>query len=324
MTDWQPSADISTLKQRAKILADIRHFFAGREVLEVETPLLAKYSVTDPHMDVISAEHPQGFDDHFFLQTSPEYAMKRLLAAGSGAIFQIAKAFRKGEQGSRHNPEFTMLEWYRPGFTDDELMTEVAELVERVLACKPCERISYRELFQQYLSIDPHKADCQTLEKLARNHLDCQMESDQRDDWLNLLLAEIIEPQLGIDAPVFVEAYPASQSALARVVKNKQGDWVAQRFELYYRGVELANGYYELTDVDELRRRFEQDQVLRKQLQRPYREADHYLLAAMAQGLPDCAGVALGLDRLIMMALGLARIEQVISFGVESSDIKNS
>jgi lysyl-tRNA synthetase class 2 len=319
MTDWQPSADIATLKQRAKILTSIRSFFAERDVLEVETPLLAKYSVTDPHMDVIRAEHPQGLDGHYFLQTSPEYAMKRLLAAGSGAIFQIGKAFRLGEQGSRHNPEFTMLEWYRPGFTDNELIEEIAELVEQVLGCQPCQRISYRALFQQYLSIDPHRADCQALEKLARDHLDVQMESDQRDDWLNLLLAEVIEPKLGADTPVFIEAYPASQSALARIAEDQYGNLVAQRFELYYRGVELANGYYELTDANELAHRFEQDRVLRQKLQRPDRESDQYLLAAMAQGLPDCAGVALGVDRLVMMALGLDRIEQVLSFGIANS-----
>ena len=312
---WQPAATIEQLKQRAQLIANVRAFFAARNVLEVETPALARYSVTDPHMEVLTAEHPLGEASGFYLQTSPEYAMKRLLATGSGPIFQIAKAFRKGELGSRHNPEFTMLEWYRPGFDDHQLMDEIAELLVTLLGeeGRPL-RQSYRQVFQQVLAIDPHEIDCRALEVLARQHIDIQMQSDDRDDWLNLLMAEVIEPALADGAPTFIYDYPASQAALAQVASDDQGVTVARRFELYMRGVELANGYLELLDAQEQRRRFAQEQQKRQQLNRPAVAADQYLLAALEAGMPACAGVALGLDRLVMLALGLDTIQDVMAF----------
>jgi lysyl-tRNA synthetase class 2 len=314
---WQPSASLDLLRQRAELLALVRQFFAARGVLEVETPLLAQYSVTDPYMEVITAVNPQHSGADYFLQTSPEYAMKRLLAAGSGPIYQLAKVFRRGEKGSRHNPEFSMLEWYRPGFEQTQLMDEIADLLAVVSITGPCQRLSYREVFVDALGVDPHSSNCQQLAAIARAQLDVQMESDQRDDWLNLLLAELIEPQLGATAPVFIYDYPATQAALARVTEDDQGVPVARRFELYYRGIELANGYDELTDVVEQRRRFEQDQLLRARMNKPAREADPRLLAAVAQGLPACAGVALGFDRLLMLASGASHIDQVLAFPVD-------
>lgn len=317
MTDipWQPSAAIETLQKRAAILATIRQFFAERQVLEVETPLLARYSVTDPYMEVLTADNPVAGEQPYYLQTSPEYAMKRLLAAGSGPIYQLCKAFRKGEAGSRHNPEFTMLEWYRPGFSLFDLMAEVEDLLKAVLGCDLAARKkSYREVFMDYLGLDPLTADCQQAEQLARQHLDVQMQSDRIDDWLNLLMAEVIEPHLKNAGPTFVYHYPASQAALARLESNDEGLWLAQRFELYAGGLELANGYDELTDAREQDRRFVADQQARKVSGRPHHDSDPYLLAALDAGLPECAGVALGLDRLIMLALEESSISRVLAF----------
>lgn len=313
-TVWRPCASISNLRKRAEVIARIRRFFADREVLEVETPLLGRYAVTDPHMDLLTADNPVGLKERYYLQTSPEYAMKRLLAAGSGAIYQLCKAFRRGEVGRRHNPEFTLLEWYRPGFDHWRLMDEISDLIVLITGCLRPLRVSYRTIFEQHLGIDPHVISCDELESLARSQLDIQMDSSCRDDWLNLLLAEVIEPQLGFEAPVFLFDYPESQAALAKVSEDEKGVLVGRRFELYIRGVELANGYMELTDEDILRRRFAADRQLRKELSRPDVASDASLLAAMKEGLPECAGVALGVDRLLMVALELDHIDQVITF----------
>jgi len=287
-------------------------------VLEVETPLLARYSVTDPYMDVISTDSPEVGGERFYLQTSPEYAMKRLLVAGSGPVFQISKAFRRGEFSRRHNPEFTMLEWYRPGFDDVELMDEVADLARDILRINSCQKISYRQAFQDCLGIDPHVVSSKELQEIARSNMDVQMHSDNKDDWLNLLMAEVIEPQLPDHSLVFIYDYPESQAALARKAIDSLGVNVAKRFELYANGMELANGYYELTDASEQRKRFEAEKMLARDVGNVPKESDQYLLAAMEQqGLPSCAGVALGLDRLLMLAMGCDDINQVIAFPVE-------
>lgn len=320
---WQPRASVAVLRQRAAINAAIREFFCCREVLEVETPLLGRYSVTDPHMNAVSADNPlssaeDSVSARYFLQTSPEYAMKRLLAAGSGAIFQICKAFRAGELGSRHNPEFTLLEWYRPGFDHHELMTELAALIAALIPGSHCRRCSYAELFEQHFALNPHRASCHELERVARQHVDVQMHSEDRDDWLHLLIGSI-EGQLGHGEALFIYDYPASQAALAKITYNASGDPVAERFELYAGGIELANGYHELSDASELRQRFTRDRQLRAQLGRVDIDIDESLMAAMASGLPACAGVALGLDRLMMLALGLGRIEEVLSFSADNA-----
>jgi len=286
-------------------------------VLEVETPLVGAYSVTDPHMDAIKTESPFGVPASYYLQTSPEYAMKRMIAAGFGSIFQICKSFRRGEKGSRHNPEFTMLEWYRPGFDHFDLMDEVSELMCMVLSCQPVRQMTYRQLFEQYLNIDPHSENSTSLERIAREKIDIQMQSENKDDWLNVLMTEIIEPQIGIEAPLFIYNYPASQCALAKVVLDGEGVPVAERFELYFRGVELANGYHELTDSNEQRRRFKKDQDLRQRLNRVDIAIDKNFMAAIDSGLPACAGVAMGMDRLIMTALELDTIDDVLSFPID-------
>jgi lysyl-tRNA synthetase class 2 len=286
--------------------------------MEVDVPLLGNYSVTDPHMPVIRVESDDTSSPRF-LQTSPEYAMKRLLAAGSGAIYQLGKAFRSGERGSRHNPEFTLLEWYRPGFDDKALMAEIADLLAVTLGYQQCEYLSYRDAFFSVLGVDPHECALDELMEVAKAHVDLQMQSDNRDDWLNLLLAEIIEPELGRDAPVFLYDYPASQAALARTDDDDHGVAVARRFELYIRGVELANGYYELTDAAEQAKRFAEENSLRGSLGKESRDGDPRLLAALSYGLPDCAGVALGVDRLLMLAAGASSIDEVLAFPAEKA-----
>lgn len=316
-TDWRPSASLVTLRQRAAILSAIRAFFSGRGVLEVETPMLCRHSVTDPHMPVLSTPSPCHDDRHYFLQTSPEYAMKRVLAAGSGPIYQIARSIRPGEASSRHNPEFTMLEWYRPGFSMTALMDEVEALVNSLLSGRQAaQRISYRQLFLSHLQVDPFDCELAELQQIAGRHLDVQMQSDVSDDWLNLLLSHCIEPALRSQGLVFVYNYPVSQAALARVENDEDGIPVGRRFELYVDGIELANGYDELVDAGEQRRRFEQDRQQLQVMGKQRREADSFLLAALEEGLPATSGVALGLDRLVMLALGKQHIEEVLAFPI--------
>ncbi|MEH6649289.1 MAG: EF-P lysine aminoacylase EpmA [Motiliproteus sp.] len=329
---WQPSASIPVIRARAQLYRDIRQFFADRDLMEVDTPVLSAAAVSDPHLQpMISQYQGPGFDQGLplYLQTSPEYAMKRMLAAGSGPIYQLAKAFRNGESGRKHNLEFCMLEWYRPGFDDGLLMDEVEALVDGVLSCaggggqerhqpnnttgsKEFHRISYRQLFQQHLGCDPHVASWQQLKSLSLEHLNTELESDNPDDWLNLLIGHLLEPLLL--EPTFIYDYPASQSALARVAIDEQGQRVAKRFELFVNGVELANGYHELTDAQEQARRFEQDCRLRAELGYPHYPVDRNLVDALEAGMPDCAGVALGVDRLLMLQQGVQHIDQVLAF----------
>jgi len=313
--DWLPGASLDTLRRRALILARIRAFFAARGVLEVDTPLLCRTSATDPHLESVPAT-PLADDSRWFLQTSPEFAMKRLLAAGSGPIYQLGKAFRRGEQGSRHNPEFTMLEWYRPGFDVEALIGEVAALVGELLGPRAVRSDTYASLFLRATGIDPHAADVRELQALAVAHADFQPAACGRDELLDLLFCTLVEPGLGRDCLQFVRDFPATRASLARTVVDTAGRTVADRFELFVDGVELANGYNELGDPDELRRRMEADNSARAAAGLQRIPPDERLLAALASGLPACSGVALGVDRLVMLALGFDRIEQVIAFAV--------
>ena len=316
--DWEPTASLKAIRARAELYTAIRRFFAEREVLEVDTPVVSAAAVSDPHLvPMRSRFQGPGFEQglELFLQTSPEYPMKRLLAAGSGPIYQLAKAFRDGERGRKHNPEFCMLEWYRPGFDDQQLMDEVEALVGAVLEPGGFKRLSYRQLFEQELGCDPHTASLSQLRYLVCEHLDLNLDSDNRDDWLNLLIGHLLEPRL--IEPTFVYDYPASQAALARVAEDDCGQLVAKRFELFVDGVELANGYFELTDADEQAQRFEQDQVERSKLGYLCYPSDQNLVAALRAGMPGCAGVALGVDRLLMLKLGVRTIDQVIAFPIE-------
>lgn len=313
---WQPSASVANLRIRAHILKQVRDFFAAREVMEVETPLMCQTSVTDPFIQSIPAlfqAHPQENERRHYLQTSPEYAMKRLLAAGSGAIYQIGKAFRQGEVGRIHNPEFTMLEWYRPQFDHHDLMNEMDELLQLILKTPPAERKTYAELFHSFLNIDAHHATVQELMICAQaKNISVAGQIDDRDTWLNLLISHYIEPQLGKDRPFFLYDFPVSQAALARIQAGNPP--VASRFEVYFRGTELANGFHELQDASEQRRRFEKNLADRRQSGLPELSIDEFFLAALKQGLPDCAGVALGIDRLVMLAVESEKISDVLSF----------
>ncbi|MBL8260088.1 MAG: EF-P lysine aminoacylase GenX [Candidatus Competibacteraceae bacterium] len=322
---WRPSADWGTLRLRADLLAQIRAFFATRRVLEVETPALSGAAITDPHLASFRTRYAgpgPRCGQFLYLHTSPEFPMKRLLAAGSGSIYQIARVFRDGEAGRRHNPEFTLLEWYRVGFDHHRLMDEATELVATLLAGRlplaEAERLSYRELFERQLGLDPHRAAVAELAACARAReipVPPGMPADETDPWLDLLLTHCIEPQLGRGRLTWVHDYPASQAALARL---RPGDPpVGERFELYLGGVELLNGFHELGDAGEQRRRFEAENARRQALGLPSAPLDEALLAALESGLPDCAGAALGFDRLVMLAAGKASIQEVIAFPVE-------
>lgn len=320
--DWRPSASIETLKARAQLLAAIRAFFLAREVLEVQTPVLSRYATVDRHIESFAVHltsQPSTLTPHGFLQTSPEFAMKRLLAAGSGPIWQLAPVFRVDEQGRHHNAEFTMLEWYRPGFDHRRLMGEVEALLRSCGApASGWRRFSYREAFETCAGFDPHALDAAALRaRLAAHGVAepdalTQDECADRDFWLDLWMSHVVGPQLGLDAPAFLYDFPASQAALARVRDDVPP--VAERFELFWCGIELANGFHELTDAGEQQRRFEADQAWRRARGRAVPPYDRDLIAALQAGLPDCAGVALGIDRLLMLLLGKSRIDEVIAF----------
>jgi lysyl-tRNA synthetase class 2 len=309
---------MDALRLRADILSKIRGFFAERDVLEVETPLLASAPVTDLHLHALSCRYRgPGTNDgrDLYLQTSPEFAMKRLLAADSGPIYQVCKAVRNGEAGRRHNPEFTMLEWYRPGWDHHRLMDEMDEFLAAILDSRSADRLTYAQAVERYAGFDLNEI---SEEQLHGRVADLGIEDPtglSRTDLLDLILTHVIEPKLGHCQPTFIYDYPASQAALARV---RDGDPpVAERFEVFVEGVELANGYHELTDPAEQGQRFETDLDARKSGGLPEVPIDNHLLAALEHGLPDCAGVALGIDRLVMLAAGTRDISEVTAFPID-------
>ena len=312
MSDWQPGMGLDRLRQRSRVLAELRSFFQQRNLLEVDVPVLSTTSVTDRNIESISAVM-SGSDLTGYLQTSPEYFMKRLLAAGSGDIFCLGKAFRSGEAGVRHNPEFTLLEWYRCGWDEHQLMAELGELIETLLPAVAINKYSYAELFAQYFNLDPHQAELSSLQKLAVEAGSSAWSDDTRANCLDLLFSVVIEPQLA-DGLVLVYDYPACQAALASCHSDAQGRRVSRRFEAFLNRVELANGYFELTDRAEQESRFAEDQQAREIAGKPAVAIDQYLLAALESGLPVCSGVALGVDRLLMQLEGAESIDQVMPF----------
>lgn len=318
--DWSPGADVPALRARAEMLADIRAYFASADVLEVETPLLGRAAGTDPALQPMRSRYTgpgaaAGID--LYLQTSPEFAMKRLLAAGCGPVYQICKAFRDGEAGRMHNPEFTLLEWYRPGWDARRLIDEVAAVIRAALG-RPSlavELRSYASLFREHFGADIHTADAARLARLA---LDQGLAPERpaefdRDAWLDLLLSHRVQAGLGADRLCFVTDYPASQAALARL--NADG-LTAARFEVFHQGLELGNGFHELIDAEEQAARFEADNCRRRSLGLAPVVVDRRLLDAMQHGLPDCAGVAVGLDRLLLLRLGRSSLDEVLSFSL--------
>lgn len=347
--DFLPTAALATLRRRARLSASARRFFDERGYWEVQTQVLSHDVTVDAWLEPFETvwqsdamlQHANADSapvDRLFLQTSPEFAMKRLLAAGADAIYQIGPVMRNGERGHLHNPEFTMIEWYRVGDTHHEQMDCVEELVKTIYgeaaallasdqpssleiramnerANRSFERFSYDEAFERYAGTTVLARPIEDLRELAQRHGITPppgLAADDRDGWLNLLLAELVEPRLGQDVPTFVFDYPASQAALAKV--RNADPAVAERFELYDRGIELCNGYHELTDADELRRRMGEQAALRAAEGRRALPRENRLLAAMEAGLPASAGVALGFDRLVMLALGCQSVAEVIAF----------
>ena len=320
MSDWPPTAGLEAIRARAAMLARIRGFFAAAGVLEVETPIASRSAGTDPALDsLLTRWHGPSYARGLplYLHTSPEFHMKRLLAAGMGSIYQICKVFRDGERGRLHHPEFSLLEWYRPGWGYQELMGEVAALVRLVLGRPdlPTERITYRGLFREHLGLDPWLTDPPRLAACAAAAgIDSELSLD-RDGWLDLLLTHCLEPGLGAGCLTFLCDYPPSQAALARLRQDEVP--VAERFEVYFDGVELANGFQELTDATAQSARLHADLETRRRQGRDRPPLDQSFLAALAAGLPESAGVALGLDRLLMAVLGVHEIDAVLAFPVE-------
>jgi len=317
--DYLPTTDLKTLRLRADLLRRVREFFDQHGFLEVETPLLSNDTVVDRHLDPFSvdvADVVSGMPCRYWLQTSPEFAMKRLLAAGAEAIYQITRALRRDELGPLHNPEFTIVEWYRVGDGPDEGMTLLGDLAETLLGRGPAERLSYREAFQRHVGLDPHTAKTEELIAAAREkniEAPASLARSDRDGWIDLLLVELVQPHLGRPRPTILYDYPAGQAALARL--RTDGDaTVAERFELMVDGIELANGYHELTDADELARRNHENNLWRQRDGKQSLPTDSRLLAAMRAGLPPATGVALGFDRVVLLAAGAKTLAEVMPF----------
>ncbi|HUY83486.1 MAG TPA: EF-P lysine aminoacylase EpmA [Steroidobacteraceae bacterium] len=318
--DWRPTATIGALRVRAAMLARARAFFAERGVLEVTTPILGAGGTTDPQIESLSTR-VQGIDAPLYLATSPEFAMKRLLAAGSGDIYQICAVFRDEQRGRWHNPEFTMIEWYRLGHDDAALMSEVEQLVAHLLApyrrLAAAERLSYTEAIRRHAAVDAEHAGAEELRRAAAERgVDCGSALD-RDAALDLLMGFVVGPRLGHARPNFVCDYPASQAALARLKPGPGGAPVAARFELYIDGIELANGFHELCDAGEQRARFAADLRTRRDRAQSLPAVDRRFLAALAAGLPDTAGVALGFDRLVALAIGADSLRGAIALPID-------
>ncbi len=315
---WRPTAALQTLRLRAAMLSEARAFFAEKSVLEVETPILSAAAASDPQIESLSTT-VAGCSGRFYLCTSPEFAMKRLLGAGCGDIYQIGKVFRDEERGRWHNPEFTLIEWYRRGFDDFALMGETEALVLRLLSphrrLAAAERLSYSQALERHAGVDSGADEAELGRAAAARGIVCDAALD-RDARLDLLMGLVVGPQLGRGgAPTFICDYPPSQASLARIKPGEEP--VAARFELYLDGVELANGFHELTDAAEQRSRFEQDLSIRRNRGQREVPLDTRLLDSLDEGLPDCAGVALGFDRLVALAVGADSLRAAMAFPID-------
>ncbi len=314
--DWKPTASLQLLKQRANLNTAIREYFASTGALEVETQMLGKSPVSDPNIASLEVQL-SGTSDPHFLHTSPEYQMKRLLAAGTPDIFQICHVFRDAESGHRHQPEFTMLEWYRHSFSLDEIIRETLRIID---LAKPqttkLQKIRYQDAMLQAVGIDVLDPDESLIDEvLDSDQFQGTLSLSEKLDWL---MAHHVVSRFCADTLTVIYDYPANQAALARL--NPDDPRCADRFEIFAGDLELANGFVELTDADEQRRRFEADMASREARGETPRPPDEDLLAALASGLPDCAGVALGLDRLLMHASGLRSISDGQAFAVHRTD----
>ena len=323
---WHPHADNNLIKLRAEVFTKVRQFMSERNIMEVETPILSHATVTEFHLDSFCSTYssPQlntpeintpeiNTNETLYLQTSPEYAMKRLLASGTGAIYQISKVFRNGEQGKHHNPEFTMLEWYQPGYDHHQLMAELESFLG-LFAMGDCEKKSYADVFARQKGLDPHSCNTDELMGLAEEY-GLSSSREERPVLLDFIFSHKIAPTLGNTKPLFVYDYPACQSALAKL--SDKSPKVAERFELFINGMEIANGFNELTDADEQLARFEKDLSLRQKAKRPDIPIDYLFMDALKHGLPSCAGIAVGIDRLLMAMTGIDDIQEVLTFPIE-------
>ncbi len=320
MSEWRPTCTVETARRRAALLARARAFFAERGVLEVETPMLSPAAVTDPHIESVEARlaldraHPR------WLRTSPEFAMKRLLAAGFPDVFEIGRVFRDGERGARHQPEFTLVEWYRHGFGLAEIVADTVDFVTALVPprqlAREAEALDYREAFLRHAGIDPFAAPISGLADTAGADRSLREAlGERRDSWLDLVLATRVAPRFGKDRLTVLRHYPASQAALARLCPDDPAR--ADRFEVFLGELELANGFVELADAAEQAARFEEDQARRRADNLPLRPIDARLLCALAAGLPPCAGVAVGFDRLVMIGEMTDDIRRVQTFAFE-------
>lgn len=322
---WQPDCTLEVLRLRAWLLAEIRRFFSLRNVLEVETPLLSHAIGTDPGLAFFTTEYsllPER--QTLFLQTSPEFAMKRLLAAGCGSIFQVCKAFRNGESGRYHHPEFTLLEWYRIDFSLSQLMDEIAELIETLFsgsrALNKVQRFTYHDIFLEYTGLNP-------LVFSYQDYCDYALKEQLYDAislcgtdhvlWLDFIFSHKIQPHLGKNTLCMVYGFPACQSSLARI--NEHNNLITDRVEIFINGIELGNGYYELTDAKEQNSRFDNELSVRRKNKLPVAVKDEKLIAAMESGLPECSGMAIGLDRLLMLLANATSIDGVLGFSLNRS-----
>jgi lysyl-tRNA synthetase class 2 len=333
--DPAPNASLAVLAQRSDLLHHLRSFFYDRGFIEVETPLLADEVIPELHIEPIRGDCPlflhqqvKDSENHkqekgtvllasWWLQASPELHMKQLVVAGATAIFQVTRSFRQGERGQLHNPEFTMVEWYHVGDDMAAGIELLDQLAQWLLRAPPAKRTTYAAAFQEHLGIDPHQASIAQLTSTAnalKVAAPAGLDRANRNEWLNLLLALRVEPQLGRDRPEILYHYPASQAALAKTAVDAAGNPVAERFELYYRGIELANGYHELADAAELRNRLVAVNAARAAENRQQLPMPDKWLATIAKGLPACTGVALGFDRLVMLAVGASTIDEVLAF----------
>lgn len=320
--EWKPSATMMALRERASLLRSVRQYFDGSGAMEVETPVLSSSATVDVYINSFSTEFEPiggGSLQTYYLHTSPEFPMKRLLAAGSGDIYSMGRVFRNGEAGGRHNPEFTMLEWYRVGMDQQRIMDDITALLASVCQFTEVRRCTYGELFEEHFSINPYIASDEVLDQLVQVEVDPGLKGLERNDCLDLLFSKHIEPTLGAAQNgalegVFVYDYPESMSALARLRTNNQGEQVAARFELFINGVELANGYHELLDAEEQEQRFRAEQDKRRDRGFDVFPYDKRMVSALEHGMPDCAGVAMGIDRLLMLIMDTGNISDVIAF----------
>lgn len=315
---WQPSANLQALHARADLNRTVREFFIETNALEVELPILNHAPVADMNIEPIEVPATDVMPK-LYLHTSPEYSMKRLLCAGSGDIYALGKVFRAGEAGGRHNPEFTMLEWYRVGMDHQALMHEVADLLDELFSDSEVELedapqfLTYQQAMITHAGLDPFSASDEAVKSLGIELAGGNLELN-RDGWLDMIMSHKVEKSLPRNQLIFIYNYPASQAALAKLNKDESGQVIAERFEVYLNSLELANGYHELTDSQEQRMRFE------KELLGTERPIDEKLLSAMVEkGLPDCAGVAMGIDRILMLKLGCEKISEVLSFDIQSA-----